>query len=202
MADFRPAVPSHPTALPYMAGSPVRRPTPISSVGQPTFSTRPQSDAASRPVSSARGTHPLSGGRPDPINRKTFVPPPIPSAPLPKPPKPATPPKPAPLIQYQLTGQLDYDTRFIQDVLKAWMEFKGRPQWTEPGKVIASFKLHHDGSITDFSFTSGGANLRQRYYCREALEGAAPFERWTTALRNRIEADHRQCQFTFRYVNQ
>jgi hypothetical protein len=100
-----------------------------------------------------------------------------------------------------LTGQTDYDTRFIQDVLKAWMEFKGRPQWAQPGKVIASFKLHHDGTITDLSFTSGGANQRQRYYCREALEGAAPFERWSTNLRNRIGADHRQCQFTFSYVN-
>ena len=82
------------------------------------------------------------------------------------------------------------------------MQYKGRPQWAEPGKVVASFRLHHDGSITDLSLTSRGANQRQRYYCREALEGTAPFQRWTKALRNRIGADHRQCQFTSRYVNQ
>jgi len=208
MAEFQAQAAYHPTARPVNTGSSPRRQASFKPSVTTAFSSRPTAEGGSRSSQSAHRFNRLPGARPAPIKPKTFIAPNIvQQPPLPKPakrqkePKTATPPKLELAPQYQLTGQTDYDTRFIQDVLKAWMEFKGRPQWAQPGKVIASFKLHHDGTITDLSFTSGGANQRQRYYCREALEGAAPFERWSTKLRNRIGADHRQCQFTFSYVS-
>ncbi len=208
MAEFQAQAAYHPTARPANTSSSPREQASFKPAATPAFSSRPTVEGGSRPSQSAHRFNRLLGARPAPIKPKTFIAPNIVQQPaLPKPAKPlkepetATPPKPELIAQYRLTGQTDYDTRFIQDVLKAWMKFKGRPQWAQPGKVIASFKLHHDGTITDLTFTSGGANQRQRYYCREALEGAAPFERWSTKLRNRIGADHRQCQFTFSYVN-
>ena len=208
MADFQAQAAYHPTARPVNTGSSSRGQASFKPAVTPAFSSRPTAEGGSRPSQSAHRFNRLPGARPAPIKPKTFMAPNIVQQPhFPKPAKPqkepeaATPLKPVLTAPYRLTGQTDYDTRFIQDVLKAWMEFKGRPQWAQPGKVIASFKLHHDGTITDLSFTSGGANQRQRYYCREALEGAAPFERWSTKLRNHIGADHRQCQFTFSYVS-
>ena len=189
MAEFQAQAAYHPTARPVNTGSSPRGQASFKPAVTPAFSSRPTAEGSSRPSQSAHRFNRLPDARPAHIKPKTFIAPIIvQQPPLPKPAKPhkepeiATPPKPELTAQYRLTGQTDYDTRFIQDVLKAWMEFKGRPQWVQPGKVIASFKLHHDGTITDLSFTSGGTNQLQRYYCREALEGAAPFERWSTKL--------------------
>jgi hypothetical protein len=103
-------------------------------------------------------------------------------------------------LDVRLTGYGDYDARFVQSVRLAWLRFRDKPGWFHPGKVVVDFKLHHDGTISELAVQQNLATIRQGYYCKEALTGPAPFEKWTGAMRREIGSDVRACRFSFRYL--
>ena len=103
-------------------------------------------------------------------------------------------------LDVRLTGYGDYDARFVQSVRLAWLRFRDKPGWFHPGKVVVDFKLHHDGTISELAVQQNLASVRQGYYCKEALTGPAPFEKWTGAMRREIGSDVRACRFSFHYL--
>ena len=105
-----------------------------------------------------------------------------------------------PALDVRLTGYGDYDARFVQSVRLAWLRFRDKPGWFRPGKVVVDFKLHHDGTISELAVQQNLATSMQGYYCKEALAGPAPFEKWTEAMRHEIGADVRACSFSFHYL--
>jgi|TARA_B100001971_G_C18265354_1_gene591649 hypothetical protein len=106
----------------------------------------------------------------------------------------------APNLDVRLTGYGDYDARFVQAVRLAWLRFRNKPGWFHPGKVVIDFNLHHDGTITELVISQNLARTVQSYFCREALAGPAPFEKWTETMRREIGADVRSCRFSFHYL--
>jgi hypothetical protein len=106
----------------------------------------------------------------------------------------------SPTLDVQLTGYGEYDARFVQAVKLAWLRFRNKPGWFHPGKVVIDFNLHHDGTITKLTVRQNRAKNVQAYYCKEALEGPAPFEKWTESMRHEIGADVRSCRFSFHYL--
>ena len=56
------------------------------------------------------------------------------------------------------------------------------------------------GTISELSVQQNIATAAQAYYCKEALAGPAPFEKWTKAMRREIGADVRSCRFSFHYL--
>ena len=105
-----------------------------------------------------------------------------------------------PALNVRLTGYSDYDARFINAVRHAWLRYRAKLDWFHPGHVVIDFKLHHTGAITDLAVRNSTARPRQTYYCRQALEGPAPFPEWTPTMRREIGADFRRCQFSFHYL--
>jgi len=103
-------------------------------------------------------------------------------------------------LDVRLTGYGEYDARFVQAVRLAWLRFRDKAGWFHPGKVVIDFKLHHDGTISKLSVQQNVATAVQAYYCKEALAGPAPFEKWTEAMRREIGADARSCRFSFHYL--
>jgi len=105
-----------------------------------------------------------------------------------------------PALDVRLTGYGDYDARFVQAVRLAWLRFREKPGWFHPGRVVVDFKLHHDGTISELTVQKNAATAVQSYYCKEALAGPAPFEKWTEAMRREIGANVRSCRFSFHYL--
>ena len=105
-----------------------------------------------------------------------------------------------PALDVRLTGYGDYDARFVQSVRLAWLRFRDKPGWFHPGKVVIHFKLHLDGTISELVVLQTLATAMQGYYCKEALAGPAPFEKWTEAMRREIGTDVRACRFSFHYL--
>ena len=101
----------------------------------------------------------------------------------------------------RLTGYGDYDARFVDEVRLAWLRYRAKPGWFDPGKVVIDFKLHHNGAITDLVVRGNPANPLQDYYCRQALAIPAPFTKWSETMRREIGADFRQCRFSFHYLH-
>lgn len=100
----------------------------------------------------------------------------------------------------RLTGYGDYDARFVDKVRQAWLRYRAKPGWFDPGKVVIDFKLHHNGAITDLVVRGSSAKPLQDYYGRQALMVSAPFTKWSETMRREIGADFRQCQFLFHYL--
>ena len=105
-----------------------------------------------------------------------------------------------PALDVRLTGYGDYDARFAQSVRLAWLRFRDKPGWFHPGKVVVDFKLHHDGTISELAVQHNLATVRQGFFCKEALAGPAPFEKWTEPMRREIGSDVRACRFSFHYL--
>ena len=105
-----------------------------------------------------------------------------------------------PALDVRLTGYGDYDARFVQAVRLAWLRFREKPGWFYPGRVVVDFKLHHDGTISELTVQKNATTAVQSYYCKEALAGPAPFEKWTESMRREIGTNVRSCRFSFHYL--
>lgn len=108
--------------------------------------------------------------------------------------------KSPPSMSVKLTGYGDYDARFVNEVRKAWLEYRDKPGWFHPGVVVIDFVLHSDGRITGLTVNKSTAKPLQKYYCQRALETPEPFAKWTPAMRQEIGASFRRCRFSFHYL--
>lgn len=96
-----------------------------------------------------------------------------------------------------------YDQRFIATVQARWYslidEQERNGMLLRSGLVTLTFKLHHDGSITDLTESRSTVGDIQSILCQQAILQPAKYDPWPTNLRIENGRDFREVQFTFYY---
>ncbi|MDG2215146.1 MAG: hypothetical protein P8M70_15075 [Verrucomicrobiota bacterium] len=102
-------------------------------------------------------------------------------------------------LDVRLTGYGDYDARMFSAISIAWRKQINGRDWST-SKVIVYFNLFHDGRIEDLTVRETKAATLLQYFCREAIDGPAPFEPWTKNMRKELGNGPRRCRITFNYL--
>jgi hypothetical protein len=102
-------------------------------------------------------------------------------------------------LDVRLTGYGDYDARMFSAISIAWFRQIKLRSWSA-SKVIVCFNLFHDGRIEDLTILETKSATILKYFCREAIEGPAPFEPWTKNMRKELGNGPRRCRITFNYL--
>jgi outer membrane biosynthesis protein TonB len=95
----------------------------------------------------------------------------------------------------------DYDRKIIEAVTQHWYDLLDSQRFAQDrtGKVVLYFKLKFDGSITEMRTLENTVGETLGYVCQEAIEEAAPFEKWPSDMRRQIGANYREITFSFYY---
>ena len=97
----------------------------------------------------------------------------------------------------------DYDRKIIEAVTSRWYNLLDSRQFAQDriGKVTLHFKLNYDGTVTEMHTLENTVGETLGYVCQEAIEEAAPFEKWPPDMRRMIGANFREITFSFFYYN-
>src|SRR5687768_4951155 len=95
----------------------------------------------------------------------------------------------------------NYDNVFIGIVQERWYNLleNNRFMMDRRGKVVVTFRLHYDGRITQLETDENGVGDLLGLLCQKAILDPAPFPKWPTEMRQRVEVDYRDVRFTFYY---
>jgi hypothetical protein len=93
-----------------------------------------------------------------------------------------------------------YDQNLISEIRDKWFDMfdNGNYPRQEVGKIVARFKLHSDGSVSDITL-SGSTNLIAAQTCIQAINKCAPFPTWPATMRSFVGQDCRDIHFTFEF---
>jgi hypothetical protein len=96
-----------------------------------------------------------------------------------------------------------YDALFIDAIRRNWYgiidDQEGRGMLLNQGRVILTFRLHHDGDITDVKVLDANTGDIQALMCQKAIQVTSPFRAWPVELRRANAKDYREVRFTFYY---
>lgn len=94
-----------------------------------------------------------------------------------------------------------YDALFINAVSDRWYALLEDRQYASDarGRVALQFKLHHDGRITEMNVVENTVSETLSLICQKAVLDPAPFEKWSSEMRLRMNENFRRIQFTFYY---
>jgi outer membrane biosynthesis protein TonB len=95
----------------------------------------------------------------------------------------------------------EYDARIIAAITQHWYDLVDNQgvSMDRTGKVVLSFHLNYDGSITDMKVVEFNVSELQSYLCQKAITDPAPYDRWPSEMRRTVGADFREVTFTFYY---
>lgn len=95
----------------------------------------------------------------------------------------------------------NYDNVFIAIVQERWYNLleNNRFMMDRRGKVALTFRLHYDGRITQLETDENTVGDLLGLLCQKAILDPAPFPKWPTEMRQRVEVDYRDVRFTFFY---
>jgi hypothetical protein len=95
----------------------------------------------------------------------------------------------------------DYDRKIIEAVTQHWYDLLDSRHFAQDrtGKVILHFKLKFDGTVIEMHTLENTVGETLGYVCQEAIEEAAPFEKWPSDMRRQIGANYREITFSFYY---
>ncbi len=99
----------------------------------------------------------------------------------------------------------DYDAAFIAMVQARWYQLLDNNQYMldRRGKVSLTFRLYHDGRISQVTVVENTVGEMLCLLCQKAVLDPAPFPRWPTEMRRQIklqsDSEHRDVKFTFYY---
>lgn len=93
----------------------------------------------------------------------------------------------------------DYDVAVIKTVQKKWFSLLDENAWLKQrtGRVVISFQLLQNGSVSDVKVLQSSGDGIQDYLCQEAVHETKPFPHWPASAIG--EKDSREMQFTFQY---
>jgi hypothetical protein len=96
----------------------------------------------------------------------------------------------------------DYDQKLVSSIENRWYELMDKSQYdvSDNEKIVARFKLHQDGTVSDIK-TSGNTNALAAPLCIQAIQDCSPFPKWPDKMRSIVGQDYRDIDFTF-YLNQ
>lgn len=96
--------------------------------------------------------------------------------------------------------QRAYGKAFQEAIVTRWHQLlEGRAFRPQTGKVVLSFWLHSNGSVSNLgvNYTSVEPGLTR--LCQSAILDAAPFPPWPQEMRDQIVADFESLTMTFNY---
>ena len=67
------------------------------------------------------------------------------------------------------------------------------------GRVVLSFHLHADGSISEMHFVNNTVDLALGLLCQSAIKNPAPYDPWPSDMHFKIDAEYREVTFCFLY---
>ncbi len=94
-----------------------------------------------------------------------------------------------------------YDEAFIDAVTERWYQLLDSQQFAldRTGKVMLSFHLNYDGTITDMVVLDNSVGELLGTLCQDAINDPAPYAPWPEDMRRMVGANYREITFTFYY---
>ncbi|MBU6409884.1 MAG: hypothetical protein KGR98_05795 [Verrucomicrobia bacterium] len=94
-----------------------------------------------------------------------------------------------------------YDEAFIEAVTQRWYDLLDSRQFAldRTGKVVVTFHLHYDGTISDMQILDNTVGILLGQVCEDAINEPAPYAPWPGDMRRMVGATFRQITFTFYY---
>ena len=95
----------------------------------------------------------------------------------------------------------DYDRKIVEAISQRWYDLLDSQQFADSrtGKVTVYFHLNPDGAVTELKSTVNTVGDVLGYLCQEAIQQAAPFEKWPSDMRRMVGTNYREITFTFYY---
>jgi outer membrane biosynthesis protein TonB len=95
----------------------------------------------------------------------------------------------------------EYTGKIVDAVRSRWYGLLDSQRFAldRTGKVTVKFKLKYDGTIEEVTVLDNTVGELLGYVCQEAIEEAAPFEKWPSDMRRQFGANFREMTFTFDY---
>jgi len=105
-----------------------------------------------------------------------------------------------PSFDVKITGFGDYDARFVEAVSQHWWDLLDSQRFASDraGKVVITFHLNYDGSISNLKIAENTVGDLLGYVCQKAIVDGAPYERFPSDMRLKL-GDYASAQMTFRY---
>lgn len=102
----------------------------------------------------------------------------------------------------KITSNPQYDARMAKRILKNWLELSNNSDINfNSGKIVVSFVLHSDGTVTDTDITVNNVGYLPGMTCVEAVLKSSPFPKWSSEMVKKL-GDHCDVAFTFNYHGQ
>lgn len=94
-----------------------------------------------------------------------------------------------------------YDAAIIAAIQKRWYDLLDETDvsHTRTGKVILTFRLKSDGTVTAFKMEEYDVGEVLALICQRSITDPAPFAAWPSDMRRMVGADYREVRFTFFY---
>jgi hypothetical protein len=98
-----------------------------------------------------------------------------------------------------------YDHAMIEAISQRWFDLLDtiRYSYDRNGKVVISFRLNHDGTVSDIQILENTVEEKLHgmlgFLCQKAVSEPAPYPRWPRDMRLTLGRDYRDLTFTFYY---
>jgi outer membrane biosynthesis protein TonB len=94
-----------------------------------------------------------------------------------------------------------YDRAIIDAIQKRWFDLLDQRDYSRSGsgKVVLSFRLNVDGSVTGLRVMESQVNEILSLLCQRAVQDPAPYGPWPPGMRRAVGANYRFVRFTFHY---
>lgn len=104
-------------------------------------------------------------------------------------------------LNVRATPFASYDQAIIEAIQSHWFNLLDERNFVgnDTGKVVLTFRLNSDGSVTHMRVAESTVNDLLDIICRKAVQEPAPFGPWPTDMRRLVGADYREVRFTFYY---
>jgi hypothetical protein len=92
-----------------------------------------------------------------------------------------------------------YDAAVIMAIQKCWYDSLDETEAArgQTGRVVVSFRLHSNGSVTNFKLVERTVGEVMALICQRAITAPAPYAPWPSDMRRLVGADYRDVTFTF-----
>ena len=97
----------------------------------------------------------------------------------------------------------EYSSRLTAAVQARWYFLLDEQRYAleRTGKVVVTFRLHPDGTVSEIKTRSSSVGEIMSTWCELAIEQPAPYGRWPSQLLHEIGSDPITVTFTFNYYN-
>jgi hypothetical protein len=93
-----------------------------------------------------------------------------------------------------------YDAALVAAIQSRWYSLLDAQRLTRAtGRVVVSFRLHDDGTITDMVAEDSTVDVLLSALCQRAVIDPAPYAPWPSDMRRQVGESYRDVHFTFFY---